>query len=117
MRLKSIQILLISTLCISIFSCRKIAENVLHTDSNDLSATLLNENDHMFGGSDDDSTYSYTTLGRKYGSVYNVENVKNAWNALSANRITTPAPTHRYIKFTPSSVEDLNKIVNSGIPL
>lgn len=53
------------------------------------------------------------TMGRTYGSVFNVTNVKNAYNALTGKTIGTPMPTHQYIKLKPADYDELD-LVNSS---
>jgi len=81
-----------------------------------MTASAPGENIHIFSDATG-SAYTYTQLGRQYASVFNVENVKNAWNALSDNKISSLQPSHLYIKFTPSTLEELNRLGESGIPL
>jgi hypothetical protein len=60
--------------------------------------------------------YTYTELGRKYRQPLAVDNVMNAWNALSPNKITSLAPTHKYIKLIPETLDDLKAIADANIP-
>jgi len=64
-------------------------------------------NDFIFGPDSPTTGYPYTVLGRQYRQPINVTNVKDAWNALSSNKILQLAPTHLYVKLLPQNLDQL----------
>lgn len=113
----SAKLFLLLSFCIGIlFSCKKKFDRNDNSSGLTPIASPAGENTHIFSDASG-SDYSYTELGRQYASVFNVENVKNAWNALSPNKITILQPNHLYIKFTPANPEELSRLSESGLPL
>ena len=62
----------------------------------------------------DTSMALVTKLGRRYNNPFRVANVLQAWNDLSTNDLTTLAPTHRYLKFRPATLEHM-KLLSGDI--
>ncbi len=100
-------------------ACKKQRkENMKNANLQTFSTTLPTSNDYVFGqGGITTTGYKYTQLGRKYNQPLTVANVMNAWNALSTNKLTTLAPTHKYIKLIPKTLDDLKAIADANIPV
>jgi hypothetical protein len=103
---------------VSLFSCKKTGVDREPTKPalKTLSAQV-SLNEFVFGPNTATTDYRYTELGRQYGPVFSVENVMEAWNQLSTKRISSLEPTHLYIKFTPSSIDELKAITDANIPV
>jgi hypothetical protein len=100
-------------------SCKKpkIEKSVPDTNIIKTMSYASGNNDYVFGPDNATTGYRYTKLGRQYGKMFNVNNVINAWNALSANKISNLTPSHLYIKFTPRNLEELKSITDAKIPV
>lgn len=115
-------IIAITTICFGVvsmltfYACKKpLIEAPRNSALQTMSGAI---NDFVFGqGGIITTDYTYTKLGRKYNQPLTVNNVLNAWNALSSKAISSLAPTHKYIKLMPQTPEDLKAIADANIPI
>lgn len=103
-------------------SCKKLEEkSIQKPDINKTSAVSTDASGNtIFDVLDNDPDYSnirYTTLGAQYNFPFKTETIKQAWNNLSENQITTLQPTHNYIRFNPQNMEELAELLASDLRL
>lgn len=71
-------------------------------------------NDYVFGPEGATEGYRYTVLGRQYGPVFNVDNVRNAWQELTGEAIDIQ-PTHLYIRFDAQNLDQLKALMDADL--
>lgn len=101
-------------------SCKKPEEKFIQKlDKDKTSAVSTDANGNaVFDVADNDPDYSnirYTILGAQYDFPFKTETIKQAWNNLSENDITTLQPTHNYIRFSPQNMEELAEVLASDL--
>lgn len=100
------------------FSCRK---HESFKTRGQISASMLSDygsNDYdVSDTSHGDSAITYTVLGDGYTNPFKSDIIMQAWNNLSENDLATPPVTHRYVKFTPQTEEQLVELIETGLPL
>src|SRR5690348_12927105 len=65
----------------------------------------------------DNGEVTYTVVGEQYDFPFKTENIRKAWNNLSSNDIEQLEPTHKYVKFSPQTIEQVAAIQETGLPV
>lgn len=108
--MKNNLLLLLATLLLSTtYSCKKAENDIqknkektanlnsIYTDEDGVTQIDITDN------APEHTDLTYTKIGQQQEFPFKTETIRQAWNNLSNNDITTLQPTHNYVKFTPQN--------------
>jgi hypothetical protein len=107
-----------ASLILSIPSCKKKFQETPDKGASAEMKKMTEEattNDYVFGPDNNPTEgYRYTELGRQYGHVFNIDNVRNAWAELTGENVEL-SPTHLYVRFVPQNIEELKRLTDANL--